>query len=240
MTAAALKPRTQTQRRPVDADRRALYGKLQIARKALGLLDDGIWRDLLDGRYGKTSRTALTRAELVDLVEHFKAQGFKASKPKRAGKRPLARGEEARKIRALWLTLWNLGCVKEPSEEALASFTKRVTGGKDRGVDALQWLNSYQASKVIEALKAWAARPVGQGGGGVDWSGFETANGTVYYPRRRVIGAQLRILVALGELRSDWIGQAILPGQKEEELDPVIAGLGARIRAVRKAAPHGG
>lgn len=225
MTAAQM-PNAQTRRRPVGADRRALYGKLQIARQALGLLDDGVWRDLLHGRYGKTSRTALTRAELVDLVEYFKSQGFRPTRPRRAGKRPLADGEEARKIRALWLTLWNLGCVKEPSEEALAAFVKRVTGGKDRGVAALQWLRDDQAMKVIEALKAWAARPVGQGGGGVDWGKMRNPHGD--YLRQIVIEAQLRLLMKLGGVK-DWIGSVGVHDDK----DALIAGLGARIRSAR-------
>lgn len=234
MTAAALKPRTQTQRRPVDADRRALYGKLQIARKALGLLDDGVWRDLLEGRYGKTSRTALSRAQLVDLVEYCKSQGFRPAKPKRAGKRPLADGEAARKIRALWLTLWNLGVIREPSEEALAAFVKRVTGGKDRGVAALQWLRDDQAMMVIEALKAWAARPVAKGGGGVDWSGFRTSLGMAYFPRYRVVEAQLRILADAGvhpRFHLGWPGD-----RKNEEWDRYIAAFGKDIRAAKEVA----
>jgi hypothetical protein len=43
--------------------------------------------------------------------------------------------------------------VKNPSEAALASYVKRLTG-----VDRLEWLSTEQASSVIETLKKWQKR----------------------------------------------------------------------------------
>jgi hypothetical protein len=45
------------------------------------------------------------------------------------------------------------GIVKNPSEAALASYVKRLTG-----VDRLEWLSTEQASSVIETLKKWHKR----------------------------------------------------------------------------------
>ena len=67
--------------------------------------------------------------------------------------RPLAQDGESKKIRALWLFLHELGAVKNPSEEALATYVKRIAG-----VDALQWISGEQAERLIETMKKWAMR----------------------------------------------------------------------------------
>ena len=68
-------------------------------------------------------------------------------------------GEKARKV-SIWTGgadkpyfMHQIGVVKNPSEEALASYVKRITG-----VDALQWINGDQAETLIESLKKWAMR----------------------------------------------------------------------------------
>ena len=76
--------------------------------------------------------------------------GFRPKPAKRAGTRPLAPGRQPRKMRALWLALYHLGEVRDPSEAALAAFAKRITG-----IDALQFLEPHEANAVIEGLKSW-------------------------------------------------------------------------------------
>lgn len=49
--------------------------------------------------------------------------------------------------------LHELGAVKNPAEEALAAYVKRIAG-----VDALQWINGEQAERLIETMKKWAMR----------------------------------------------------------------------------------
>jgi len=53
----------------------------------------------------------------------------------------------------LWLELHAADKVRNPSEESLCAYVKRMTN-----IDALQWLDTAQASGVIEALKKWQAR----------------------------------------------------------------------------------
>ncbi|MFB9157330.1 regulatory protein GemA [Chromobacterium violaceum] len=67
--------------------------------------------------------------------------------------RPLAQDEQHKKIRALWLFLYQIGVVKNPAESALAAYVKRITGR-----DAMQWLAGDQLEQVIESLKKWAMR----------------------------------------------------------------------------------
>lgn len=209
----------------VTGARRALYGKIEIAKKSLGL-DDGTYRAILAQRYGKESRTAMTDGELVDLVEHFKARGFKPKKA-RTG-RPLAGGAEQRKMRALWLSLWHLGLIPDPSEEALAGFARRVTGGKDTGIAALQWLHGQDAFKVIEALKERATRD-----GGVRWVPYKDAAGNVtgFNSRARVIEAQRRKLRSLGYEPAFSYAHLL----SDAEADKLIAEQGAKLRALMEA-----
>lgn len=230
-----------------DARRRALYGKIEIAKKALAL-DDDAYRDIVEKLFGKRSRTKLSNAQLVDLVEHFKSLGFKPKRtgPKRAGTRPLADSAWAAKIRALWLSLYHLGLVSDPSETALSAFVKRQAK-----VDDMRWLAPEQAFRAIEALKQWAARPVVQGGGGVDWSPYSFVQSGVLlrleYPWVRVMEAQWRILAARGAVRiptpfalAAWVERFLglaTPGPLTE-IDPADAN--RAIEALGKFIREGG
>lgn len=148
---------------PAKADprRKPLLGKVHLAKKQLGL-DDATYRAIL-ARHGYQSSADMPVAALVAVIEEFKAKGWQdkpAQAPQRAASpRPLADGEMARKIRALWLACYHLGAVQDPSESAIEGFLKRQTG-----IDKLAWLPGDTAYKVVEALKAMARRK------GVTWS----------------------------------------------------------------------
>lgn len=147
-------------RAPVTADRRAMLAKVHLAKKDLAL-DEASYRGLLERVTKKASAAKCSQAQLHDVLAEFKRLGWKPKKkgPKRAGRRSLAdRPEEAAKIRALWLDLWHLAQIRDPSEEALAAYCKRMTGGRERGVDAIQWLDGDQADRVIKGLRGWLER----------------------------------------------------------------------------------
>lgn len=58
------------------------------------------------------------------------------------------------KLRALWLTGWNLGLVDDRTDRGLAAFVGRQTG-----IDSPSWVREpADARKAIEGLKAWIAR----------------------------------------------------------------------------------
>ena len=140
-------------------DRQGLIRLIHVAKKDLQL-DDETYRSILMRIGKKDSSSNLTVPELEKVLEYLKRSGFKVrSKPKSDGKakakpsRPLAQDLESKKVRALWLFLHQLGAVKNPSEEALAAYVKRMVG-----VDALQWISGEQAETLIEALKKWAMR----------------------------------------------------------------------------------
>lgn len=218
--------------------RRQLLGKVHIAKSALGL-DDDTYRDLLKARTGKRSSAKCSNAQLVDLVEYFKTQGFRPKRkaPARAKRRTLADGKSQRKIRALWLSLYHLGLVGDPSEPALAAFVKRQTG-----VDDLRFLPPGQAYKVVEALKSWASRAAG-----VNWEAYVSIDGPFYNPRGRVMEAQWRILCGLGVVcisdtgaLASWVERFVKSPCKichahisGEDADRVIAAFGRKIRKAR-------
>ena len=227
-------------KRPVTHRRRQLYAKVHIALKDLGI-DDDTYRDLLENLYGVRSGTRLSDSQLVELIEYFEAQGFKPSKrpPRRAGTSRLADGRTQRKARALWLSLYHLGVVRNPSETDLMDFCRRVTGGKDRGIARLEWLDEDAAYKLIEALKAWAARD-----GDVSWDSYPAPDGgRVFIPRRRVVEALIRRArphLSPAEMHACLapIGGAYTAGGTYEaaDLDAAAVALGKVIRA---AGPEG-
>ena len=66
------------------------------------------------------------------------------------------------KLRALWISAWCLGVVRNRSDDALAAFIRRQAG-----IDAARWATPAQTAAAIEALKDWMERD-----GGVDWSPY--------------------------------------------------------------------
>jgi len=214
--------------RKTSPSRRALTGKVHIAKKSLGL-DDDVYRGILTSRYSVTSSADLSETQLVDLVEHFKSLGFKPTKKDKAWRSSvgIAEGPAQRKIRALWLSLYHLGLLSDASEKALTAFVKRVSGGKAKGIDALQWLDGEASYKVIEALKSWATREAG-----VDWAPYKSfLGGTWHNERGRVIEAQWRVLQRLS-LGFKFVDVHTL---EDAEADRLIQSQGAAIRRAKAA-----
>jgi hypothetical protein len=135
--------------------RRRDLAAIHTAKKLLALSDES-YRDLLERLTGKRSSADLDAPGRAAVLQEFRRLGFRplaAPAPKRAGTRARADDPVARKMRALWLSLWHLGAVRDPSENALAAFAKRIAH-----VDALQFLPPARARKIVEALKDWCNR----------------------------------------------------------------------------------
>jgi len=94
------------------------------------------------------------------VLDELKAKGWKPTviPGGRSGAAPVARRSAADspvalKARALWISLHQLGVVRDGSDRALEAFAKRQLK-----VDRLQWADQSLAYKLIEALKAMAER----------------------------------------------------------------------------------
>lgn len=128
--------------------------KVKIACKELSI-DDDTYRAILLRLTGRISASDCTDAQLGVVLDELKAKGWKpkvATRAKRKASSPAAH-PLARKARALWISLHQLGEVRDPSEAALEAFAKRQLG-----VDRLSWADVSKSNGLIEALKAMAER----------------------------------------------------------------------------------
>lgn len=159
--------------------------KLHIAKKQLGL-DDDTWRDLLERETGKRSSKDMSDGERGRVLDVLKTKGFK---PASGSSRKGLEGKYAGKLQALWIAGWNLGLVKNRDDAALLAFVKRQTG-----IDHTRFLRYHDdATKAIEALKAWLARD-----GGVDWSESRFLPEWTQANGYRIAKAQQRMISAFG------------------------------------------
>lgn len=135
--------------------RRVLIQIIHVARRELNMQEDDYRQFLanIPALEGATSVADLPIPKLDMVLERLKAKGFVVVPKAKKQAIPLANDAQSRKIRSHWLSLHSAGVVRDSSETALAKFVKNCTG-----VEALQWLDTAQASKVIERLKQWAKR----------------------------------------------------------------------------------
>ncbi len=133
---------------------RPALAKVAIARKELGL-DEETYRAILERLTGHRSAKDCTDAQLGRVLDELKAKGWtprpfagQKSKSVRRADHPAAK-----KARALWISLHQLGAVRDGSEKALEAFARRQLQ-----VEQLQWADAARVYKLIEALKAMAER----------------------------------------------------------------------------------
>lgn len=203
MTAAA--------RQPVDGARRAMLAKVHLGAKELGL-DEDTRRDLLSRLTGHRSSADCTDAQLAAVLAEYRRQGWKPSTSRQpavgATRAPrtsqtAAQHPVAKKARAMWISLHQLGVVRDPSERALEAFAKRQLG-----VDRMQWADQAKGYRLIEALKKMAERA----GWSQDVAGLQ-AERVVWSLKARLVNAQ-RELIGLGFL-------AGIAGYTEADLDRI-------------------
>lgn len=126
---------------------------IHVARKQLGL-DDDVARDLYQRVTGKRSLRDCSTDEHQRIVEELRRQGFSKTAK---GSRKRLEGRFAAKLQALWIAAFNLGIARNRDDAALIAFVKRQTG-----IDHVRFVrDAGDASKAIEALKAWMAREAG-------------------------------------------------------------------------------
>ena len=133
----------------MTANKNPLLAKVHIAKAQLGL-DDEQYRDILRRVTGKESASQCRYSQLVDLINEFKALGWKTVQKKAFRKAP---SDPVKKIYALWGKLQKLGAVQSTDKTALDAFVKKYTG-----IDSVQWITPEQQSRIIEILKQWLKR----------------------------------------------------------------------------------
>ncbi len=208
------------------------------ALKSRAGLDDDAYRDMLEVRTGKRSSTALTKGEAIGVIDHLKS----VSSPSQGGvddnlNRGRAQGAlrldgpYAGVCRALWISAWNLGLIRERSDKALVAFVKRQTG-----IDHLNWVkDGADARSAIEGLKKWITRE-----SGVEWDrpAVELRSLGISLSRWRKLAVIDAQLVRLMRLNGAGMAPAGYRALSAKELDELATVLGRKIRRAlaRKAA----
>lgn len=210
---------------PAAAERKRLLARLHMAKAERGL-DDDAYRDLLERETGRRSAKDVTEAQIARVLDLLTGTGVAAAG---RGFGVVAAGPYAPKIKALWLSGWHLGVVRNRTDAALLAFVKRQTG-----LDHTRFLREGRdAARAIEALKAWLARDAG-----VAWG--------EQHDRAAIVAAQWRRLAergaagrrfaaddeadALARYAQAVTGKAALQFMSDEDWDQLIRALGAKLR----------
>lgn len=144
---------------PATERRHRLIRLIHVAKRDRKL-DEESYRDRLHRATGKRSAADMSEAELDEALKSLKEIGFKVqravkteeAKPEQRRRHRLREGQKALAT-ALWISLWQLGAVRDNKDSALDAFVERQTK-----IPHLQWLGPQQAHRVIEALKDWCGR----------------------------------------------------------------------------------
>lgn len=166
---------------------------ISIARKQIGI-EESDYRSALFDITGQTSIVDCSDDQLEAVLDFLKSKGFKPASAK-----PQADNPMARKARALWMSLYHLGAVKNPAEQALEAFAARQLG-----CTKMAWADQRQAYRLIEALKNMGVRAgwseLAQSGGGASPALFQAS----------LCRAILRRLQSIGVADKSWnLGDAV-------------------------------
>lgn len=187
---------------------KSLLAVIHVKKKSLSL-DDDTYRDLLERITGVRSAGDMTEQQRLQVIAEMDRQGAASAGPRRSLRADRVSGRYAGILRALWLTGYNLGIIRDNRDSALIAFVERQTG-----LSHTAWLNDpHDAARAIEALKKWIERE-GQ---------VKLTSRSADDRREAVIERQLELL-----------GLASLPEELTDAADDeVIGALGRQIRAGR-------
>ncbi|WP_067734464.1 regulatory protein GemA [Novosphingobium naphthalenivorans] len=170
-----------------------LRSKIFVAKKDLerqGLDEDG-YRQLLFDTTGKISLKDCSDDQMAVMVEAMKAKGWQ-DRPK-SGIKGAAQHKLARKGRAMWISLYHLGVVHNPSEKAFETFAC----GQLK-CDRLIWAKQSHSAPLIEALKDMAERN--------GWKQTDHRGGALKLLglKESLCNAIVQRLKDVGEIPEDW------------------------------------
>ncbi|WP_428700186.1 regulatory protein GemA [Stappia sp.] len=130
---------------------------IHVGLKQLGIGGDDA-RDLYERVTGARSLRAMSPPQHQAVVGELERLGFKRGLKTGPAKR--ATGPFAGKLQALWIAAYNLGVVRNGTDEAMMAFVTRQTG-----LSHARFLRvAEDAEKAIEAIKGWVRRATGNDG----------------------------------------------------------------------------
>jgi phage gp16-like protein len=125
-----------------------MLAKIHIATKDLGL-DEVVYRGLLERVTGEVSASKCTDLQLQHVITELQRLGWRPV----GGAHRVSDDPQVRKIYAIWNDLGRSKALRDPSKAALRVFTR-----KRFDIASPEWLNTDQASQLIELLKSWQRR----------------------------------------------------------------------------------
>jgi hypothetical protein len=198
-------------------------GAIHVLAKQAGM-DDDTYRDFLEREVGVRSAADLTESTADQVLDRLR--GTTTSRP--IGAVAGLDSAIARKMRALWIAGYNLGVVRERTDQAMLSFLERQTG-----VGHTRFLRDPRtAAAAIEGLKSWIGRE-----GRVEWP---TDDRDVIANKRSVLNAQWARLTKIGAVRPGASLEAFACKARAEsdwsrferhDYDHVQRALGRKLRA---------
>lgn len=209
---------------------------INIAKTALGL-DDETYRAKLFNITGETSLRKMTETQLNQVIKVFENEGFRRGpkKSRNDGRRELT-GPYLRKLRALWISGYNLGIIRNRDDRAMIAWIEEQTGIPDT-----RFLRAHADAKAaIEGLKGWLQRDAGVGfgsTGGQAWLASEPAK--VAWAQWKILHPDASLIVRKGfdeEVAKILKGKFVWLGDmKPREWQAVMNAFGIRVRAARRA-----
>lgn len=210
---------------------------IHALKRQIPQFSDEDYRALLKREFRVSSSRALSETQAGKLLDILKTLAGQNAKVRRAG--VTAEGPYAGKLRALWISAYNLGLVKNRDDAALIAFVERQT----KLTHTRFLVQAADASRAIEGLKAWIAREatmVWPTQAEADKRGAD--HDTLC--KRAVIDAQTRLLgeieafdlaeFANGYIIANRIACSSLAGMTGRELDGLSNLLGKRLRLRRE------
>ena len=209
---------------------------INMAKTQLGL-DEDTYRAKLRNITGETSLRKMTETQLNQVIKVFENEGFRRGpkKSRHDGRRELT-GPYLRKLRALWISGYNLGIIRNRDDRAMIAWIEEQTGIPDT-----RFLRAHtDARAAIEGLKGWLQREGGVSFGnlnGQEWLASEPAK--VAWAQWKILHSDANLIVRKGfdeeVAKLLKVKALILDNLKPREWQTVMNGLGIRVRAARKA-----
>jgi hypothetical protein len=201
--------------------RNKLIGAVHAAAKAAALTEEDR-RAIYAEETGKATLSKMSLAEIGRVLDRLN-KGREA---------PMHHRPHVAKVRALWWTLYWLGEIDSPNDQALAGFVRRQTG-----LDDLRFVDHRNAPPIIEALKGWSQRA------GVRWPAKVDRTEAAKAERLAVVDAiWLRLIdtrAVVGSTPDAYVFSALALTATDRgrwtarELDAAIRLLGKRLRRAK-------
>jgi phage gp16-like protein len=120
-------------------------------------LSEADYRALLIGLVGQDSCKAMTPAQLAVVRTHMDKlatrMGVQTPAPARVVDKP-----QVKKLYAMWWALADVSAVARPTHVAALAKALDAWAMRQVGVQSVRWADGPQLNRLVEELKAWAAR----------------------------------------------------------------------------------